>query len=89
MDYLISVDNGIATFMINRPEKRNAVNSVVMDGLDVFCEQVKNDSTIAFVVITGAGSEAFCSGGDIAEFHGLRTASQSFPMLSRIGRVAL
>lgn len=87
MDYIITVKDTIATFTINRPAKRNAVNTTVMDGFDLFFEKVEQDSTIAFAVITGAGDEAFCSGGDLEEFHELRTASQAFPMLSRMAHI--
>lgn len=87
MDYIVSIENTIATFTINRPEKRNAINTNVMNGLELFFEKVEQDSTIAFAVITGAGEEAFCSGGDLEEFQGLRTASQAFPMLSRMADI--
>ncbi|MCZ2258885.1 enoyl-CoA hydratase/isomerase family protein [Sporosarcina sp. G11-34] len=84
MSYLITIEESIATFTINRPERRNAVNTAVMDGLEEFIEQVKSDAAIHFAVITGAGNEAFCSGGDLSEFHKLRTAQETFPMLSRM-----
>ena len=47
-------------------------------------DQVEKDSTIAYAVITGAGDQAFCSGGDLSEYHSLRTAAEAFPMLSRM-----
>ena len=78
-----SIENGIATFTINRPEMRNAVNNAVMEGLEQFLDQIENNSDIAYAVITGAGDRAFCSGGDLSEFHGFRTADEAFPMLSR------
>lgn len=84
MSFLITVDDGIATFTIDRPEVRNAVNSVVMDGFEQFIERIENDSDISFAVITGTGDRAFCSGGDLSEFHALRTADEAFPMLSRM-----
>lgn len=87
MDYLIAVEDGIATFTINRPDKRNAINTAVMDGFDLFFQKINEDETISFAVITGAGDEAFCSGGDLSEFHDLRTASQAFPMLSRMADI--
>lgn len=83
----MAVENGVAIFTINRPDRRNAVNSPVMDGLELFFEEIEQDTTIAFAVITGAGDEAFCSGGDLTEFHGLRTASEAFPMLSRMANI--
>ncbi|MFC5602966.1 enoyl-CoA hydratase/isomerase family protein [Sporosarcina koreensis] len=84
MSYKIEITNGIATFTINRPEMRNAINYAVMDGLETFLSKVESDDSIAFAVITGAGDRAFCSGGDLSEFHGFRTAKEAYPMLSRM-----
>lgn len=82
MNYQITIENGVATFTINRPDVHNAINSAVMDGLKQFLDQIEDDQGIAYVVITGAGDRAFCSGGDLAEFHGLRTADEAYSMLS-------
>lgn len=84
MSYIISIDKGLATFTIDRPEKRNAINAAVMDGLQSFLDQVETDEAVSIVVITGSGDRAFCSGGDLAEFHALKTADDAFPMLSRM-----
>lgn len=82
MDYSIEIEKGIATFTINRPEARNAINYAVMGGLEQFLSRIENDPDIAYAVITGAGDKAFCSGGDLSEFHELRTADEAYPMLS-------
>ncbi|MBB4824034.1 enoyl-CoA hydratase/carnithine racemase [Sporosarcina luteola] len=82
MDFHIEYNNQIATFTINRPEMRNAINSNVMRGLETFVSEVENNQNISFAVITGSGERAFCSGGDLAEFHRLRTAEEAYPMLS-------
>ncbi|WP_342509259.1 enoyl-CoA hydratase/isomerase family protein [Sporosarcina sp. FSL K6-2383] len=84
MPYKIEIEKGIATFTINRPEMRNAVNADVMTGLEQFLNQIEDNLDIAYAVITGAGDRAFCSGGDLAEFHGFRTADEAFPMLSKM-----
>lgn len=84
MSYKIEITDGIATFTINRQEMRNAINYAVMDGFEIFLSKVENDQSIAYVVITGEGDRAFCSGGDLSEFHGFRTADEAYPMLSRM-----
>lgn len=84
MSFKIEFNNGIATFTINRPEMRNAVNHAVMEGLETFLAKVEMDENIAFAVITGEGDRAFCSGGDLSEFHGFRTAGEAYPMLSKM-----
>jgi 2-(1,2-epoxy-1,2-dihydrophenyl)acetyl-CoA isomerase len=56
---------GIATLVMNRPDRLNALNNelaiAVNDALGRFAE----DDTVRVVVITGAG-RAFCAGGDLA-----------------------
>ncbi len=84
MPYSIEIEKGIAAFTINRPEMRNAINTDVMTGLEQFLDQIEDNSDIAYAVITGAGDRAFCSGGDLAEFHDFRTADEAFPMLSKM-----
>jgi naphthoate synthase len=55
---------GIAKITINRPEVRNAFRpETVGELLDAFSD-VREDSGIGVVLLTGAGTEAFCSGGD-------------------------
>ncbi|MCG7342769.1 enoyl-CoA hydratase/isomerase family protein [Sporosarcina sp. ACRSL] len=84
MSYKIEINDGIATFMINRPEMRNAINFAVMDGLEQFLSKVESDANISYAVVTGSGDRAFCSGGDLSEFHGYRTADEAYPMLSKM-----
>ncbi len=55
---------GIAKVTINRPEVRNAFRpKTIIELRDAF-SHARDDSTIGVVVLTGAGDEAFCSGGD-------------------------
>ncbi|MBM7586722.1 enoyl-CoA hydratase/carnithine racemase [Bacillus pakistanensis] len=88
MDYLLhKSDTGILTFSINRVNKRNAVNYEVMSGLKRAIAQTRLDEEIKALVITGAGNHAFCSGGDLSEFHGLKTEEQAWEMLNRMGEL--
>ena len=70
--------------MINRPEMRNAINHDVMIGLETFLSKIESDDSISYAVVTGSGDRAFCSGGDLSEFHGYRTADEAYPMLSKM-----
>lgn len=55
---------GIARITINRPEVRNAFRpQTVADMLDAF-NRAREDPTVGVVLLTGAGTKAFCSGGD-------------------------
>ena len=55
---------GIARISINRPEVRNAFRPLtVMELLDAFT-RAREDGEIGVIILTGEGTEAFCSGGD-------------------------
>jgi enoyl-CoA hydratase len=68
---LTSLENGIFTITINRPDKLNALNAAVFTDLDKAIDEVGNNVEIKSAVITGAGSKAFVAGADITEFGGL------------------
>lgn len=87
MPYTMNLEDHILRFTINRPQVRNAINLDVIAGFENLISTVHNDSTIKFVIITGAGDDAFCSGGDLSIFHGLHTAKEAFPMLDRMAMV--
>jgi enoyl-CoA hydratase len=80
-------EEGILTLTIHRPEKRNAINYQIMDELASELLEVRENKKIKTVVITGSGNHAFCSGGDLSEFHSLHTATESYKMLSKMGEV--
>ena len=55
---------GIAKVTIDRPEVRNAFRpETVRELIDAFA-RIRDDATIGCVLLTGAGDQAFCSGGD-------------------------
>jgi naphthoate synthase len=55
---------GIAKITINRPEVRNAFRPTTLFELSDAFERARNDPTTGAIILTGAGDEAFCSGGD-------------------------
>ena len=65
---LVERDGAIATVVLNRPEKLNALTRPMWRRLgDVFLE-LSNDDSVRCVVIRGAGTKAFAPGNDISEF---------------------
>ena len=56
--------NGIAKITINRPEVRNAFRPQTLFELEAAFEDVREDPEIGVAILTGAGDQAFCSGGD-------------------------
>ena len=57
--------DGIATLVMNRPERLNALNNELSSALNDALGRMAEDPSVNVVVITGAG-RAFCAGGDLA-----------------------
>jgi enoyl-CoA hydratase/carnithine racemase len=64
---LYDVKDHIGVLTLNRPESINAVNRVMMDELEDFWNQRKQDENARVIVLTGGGEKGFCSGLDIKE----------------------
>ncbi len=65
-------DNGLVIITLNRPEAGNAVNTDMgLELLDVWTDLVRNNDGLRCVVLTGAGEEAFCAGGDMKQRQGM------------------
>jgi enoyl-CoA hydratase/carnithine racemase len=65
---LLQRDGEIATVVLNRPDKLNALTKSMWQRLgDVFIE-LDADESLRCIVVRGAGQKAFAPGNDIAEF---------------------
>ena len=62
---LYSVEDGIATITINRPEKLNAFNTQMMKDMIAAFDATDADDAVRVVIVTGAG-RAFCAGADLS-----------------------
>lgn len=56
--------DGIAKITINRPQVRNAFRPLTVQEMQRAFSDVRDDSSIGVAILTGAGEQAFCSGGD-------------------------
>jgi enoyl-CoA hydratase/carnithine racemase len=65
-EILYTIKDGIATVTLNRPEKRNALNIALLDGMTNIFQRLETDPDVRVVVIRGEG-KAFCSGLDLRE----------------------
>jgi naphthoate synthase len=63
-DILYEKFEGMAKITINRPDVRNAFRPKTVREMIQAFEDVREDPEVGVVILTGAGSEAFCSGGD-------------------------
>lgn len=68
---LTSLESGIFTITINRPDKLNALNKNVIEELSTVIDDVYSNPDIKCAIITGAGPKAFVAGADISEFNSL------------------
>src|SRR5580692_5881086 len=63
-DIVYAKAEGIAKITINRPEVRNAFRPQTVQEMQRALLDAREDSEVGVVILTGAGTEAFCSGGD-------------------------
>lgn len=68
-DLHVSVDRGLAQVVLNRPDKRNALNLEILQGLVDAQETLKAQEGLRAVLLRGEGP-AFCAGLDIRSFEG-------------------
>ena len=64
---LFEVNEGVALITLNRPDRYNAVNQDLVDGISESLNKAKNDDSIRAIVMTGAG-KGFCAGADMMVF---------------------
>jgi enoyl-CoA hydratase/carnithine racemase len=64
----LTIKDGIAAILIDRPEARNAMTWAMYDALAGICEQIAADPTVRVATLRGAGGEAFVAGTDIEQF---------------------
>jgi naphthoate synthase len=63
-DVIYETWDGIAKITINRPEVRNAFRPTTVSEMSTAFEVARGDPKVGVIILTGAGTEAFCSGGD-------------------------
>lgn len=65
-DVIYEVAEGMAKITINRPHVRNAFRPQTIIELQEAFSLARDEAEIGVIILTGAGTEAFCSGGDIS-----------------------
>lgn len=64
----IEIEDRVALVRLNRPEKRNAVDFALHEGLEKIWRPLGTDPDVGAIVLTGAG-RGFCAGGDMLGFY--------------------
>ncbi len=68
-----SIEGGVADVRLNRPDKHNALDPAMFEGLTAMGRELAADPSLRAVVLSGAGP-SFCAGLDFASF--MRLASE-------------
>ena len=71
---LSSVAGEIGRITLNRPEKRNSLNSAVILGIKTALRDIGSNKDVRAIVISGSGKD-FCSGADLSELQKISNAS--------------
>ncbi|WP_226578451.1 enoyl-CoA hydratase/isomerase family protein [Halobacillus litoralis] len=88
-EIVVEKREGYAVLTLNRPDKRNAITGNMAKELKQSLIDLKQEVEIKFLVVTGAGDQAFCAGGDLNELHGDMTAGQAYQLLVPMKEVLL
>jgi len=83
---LVDVTEGVMTLTINRPEKRNAIDGSVLDGLEAGLHRARRDEDVRVVVLRGAGGY-FSAGIDLPFAVG--TSLERLTFMRMVGDVAV
>jgi enoyl-CoA hydratase/carnithine racemase len=87
----LTVRNGIAAIVIDRPEARNAMTWAMYEELGRICDELAVRSDVRVVTLRGAGGEAFVAGTDIEQFQafegGLDGLAYEKTIDQRIGQI--
>lgn len=77
---------GVAQLVLNRADKHNAMNAVMLQELNAAAAELAADDTVRVVVLTGAG-DSFCAGGDLGWMQA-QMAADGAARASEAGRLA-
>src|SRR6266571_2652790 len=80
-DLRLTVEGGVATIAIDRPQARNALATQTMRELDEALAAI-GDKDVKVLVVRGAGDRAFCAGGDLKELEHMRSEAKAAEMAS-------
>lgn len=64
----VEIEEKIALVTLDRPEKRNAIDFALHEGLERVFRDLSYDNDVGAIILTGAG-DAFCAGGDLTGFY--------------------
>ncbi|MEX2283296.1 MAG: enoyl-CoA hydratase-related protein [Gemmatimonadota bacterium] len=81
---LVEPTGPVALITVNRPDKRNALNTTVRAEIIVALDRLRSNAATRVVIFTGAGDKAFIAGADINEFAQRTPLEQRAAMSGRV-----
>lgn len=81
------INNGVATLLISRPNRHNAINLETMNELEVVVRILQEFQDLRCLIISGDGDSTFISGGDIKELHSIKNHEQALSMNRKMGSI--
>ena len=86
-EILYTVEDGIGTITLNRPQARNALTFAMYERIAEICRDPAAHGDPRVIVMTGAGDKAFAAGTDIAQFRAFESAEDALAYEERIEKV--
>ena len=80
-EVLFEIKDNVAIVTLNRSHKRNAISKRMIEQLNDIISEL-NGMPLKYLLLTGAGNEAFCAGGDLNDFHGQMNEKEAYALLS-------
>ena len=88
MSLVTALESGVLTLTLNRPDKRNALDTATLAELSAALQQAELEAAVRVVAVRGAGKD-FCAGADLEELLASadQTPDQNEAAALRLGRV--
>jgi enoyl-CoA hydratase/carnithine racemase len=80
----VVVDGPIATLVLNRPEKRNALSEAMWREIADETKSLSENSSVKVLIVRGAEASAFSAGADIAEFDRVHKSPETASEYQRV-----
>ena len=85
---VVELKGQIAWLRLNRPEKKNAINSLMWREIVTALHWIEDQQNIRCVLLEGSGGRDFSAGADISEFDNLRDSAHSAESYERVNSEA-
>jgi enoyl-CoA hydratase len=86
---LTRLENDLCILTFNRPETRNALDLATMQQFAKTIAHLSQDANLRVLILTGAGEDAFCSGGDLSQLSTMPSADEAQRMITLMGDALL